>query len=668
MKIISVGLCQAKIMSDLMALHFAGASSQHVPVAALTANAQIDVIRQADIVYVQSAFRRRFSAYADMHSLTNIYIRYLPTIFFNGYHPDFSYLNGLRGPTGRAVSTIASYAFLTGASERQAVELFNKSTYERLNYFEYFEIANNELVKDCNAVGVDIEPALSNWTRGAPFVFTPNHPSREALSDIVLARAALDGVALGPNRDLTRINDYRGLGSWPLYPEIAEARNLSGEMVFKRKARLEDGALGLERLDLKAYVELFYEANDGVDKDGVLSSLKINPAHARGLEVIGSIFRAPTRSSHARSPFNPFAGLPAHHFWRKSVAGRPIADVDPMIGVKFPLARGTKIATAGSCFAQHVARHLKAKGYNYFVAEPGRDIPEASRAERNFGVYSARYGNVYTARQLLQLFDRSEGEFDPVDQVWRKDDRFIDPFRPEIEPGGFATPGDALDARERHFRDVRRMWRELDVFVFTLGLTEAWRSKRDGSVFPVAPGIVSDQMEPDDYEFHNFSAHEVTQDLIRFTERLKRVNPGARIVLTVSPVPLVATYEKRHVLVATTYSKSVLRVAAEEATGASEDVDYFPSYEIITGFFNRGRYFEEDLRSVTEEGVGHVMRVFLKAFDRDAAASPAPSGETLPGAAPDLIPAPNDDWRSSLATVLEDSRRVACEEELNDVD
>jgi hypothetical protein len=39
---------------------------------------------------------------------------------------------------------------------------------------------------------------------------------------------------------------------------------------------------------------------------------------------------------------------------------------------------------------------------------------------------------------------------------------------------------------------------------------------------------------------------------------------------------------------------------------------YFPSYEVITMGPNAGRYFQADHRSVTEEGVAHVMRLFLK--------------------------------------------------------
>ena len=86
------------------------------------------------------------------------------------------------------------------------------------------------------------------------------------------------------------------------------------------------------------------------------------------------------------------------------------------------------------------------------------------------------------------------------------------------------------------------------------------------------------------------------------------------MILTVSPVPLIATYEKRHVLVSTTYSKSVLRAAAEVATRQFSNCHYFPAYEIITGNYNRGRYFEDDLRSVTAEGVDHVMKLFIKHY------------------------------------------------------
>ena len=79
-------------------------------------------------------------------------------------------------------------------------------------------------------------------------------------------------------------------------------------------------------------------------------------------------------------------------------------------------------------------------------------------------------------------------------------------------------------------------------------------------------------------------------------------------------MPLVATFENNSVLSSTTYSKSVLRVAAEQVQSNFNNVTYFPSYEIITGPHSRGRYFEDDLREVKEEGVNHVMSVFMNNF------------------------------------------------------
>jgi hypothetical protein len=95
---------------------------------------------------------------------------------------------------------------------------------------------------------------------------------------------------------------------------------------------------------------------------------------------------------------------------------------------------------------------------------------------------------------------------------------------------------------------------------------------------------------------------------------MQDINPGARILLTVSPVPLTATYTDEHVLIATTHSKAILRAAAGVVTSKYEHVYYFPAYEIITGNFNRGRYFDDNLRTIAPEGVAHVMRVFEQTY------------------------------------------------------
>lgn len=351
---------------------------------------------------------------------------------------------------------------------------------------------------------------------------------------------------------------------------------------------------------------------------------------------------------------NPYHGAPDHQFWRRSVSGRPAQAVDPVVHDGWRIGRDDRIATAGSCFAQHIARTLAASGYRYLVTEAAP--AHAFSGTEQFGLFSARYGNVYSVRQLRQLIDRAYGLFEPEASAWRRGDgRFVDPFRPTIREDGFADAGEVEAERESHLAAVRAMFETCDVFIFTLGLTEAWYARADGAVFPLAPGVVARIRRPQRFAFANFDVDEMRADLDAFIAALRAVNPRVRIILTVSPVPLAATYEPRHVLVSTTYSKAALRVVGEQATRDHAEVAYFPSYEMITGPHTRGAFWADDLREVRPEGVAYVMAAFARHFLDDAAATaaPAPADPAPPPAAG------NDAAAARLAAVAD----VICDEE-----
>jgi hypothetical protein len=336
---------------------------------------------------------------------------------------------------------------------------------------------------------------------------------------------------------------------------------------------------------------------------------------------------------------HPYKSIPDIAFWRRSVAAPAPADVDPVGIFDLRIRPETKVATAGSCFAQHIARHLRKSGFNYYVVEEGHPIlPSEVRDKHHYGMFSARYGNIYTARQLLQLFHRAYGRFSPSEDAWvEEDSSVLDPYRPTVQPRGFISVAEMHADRSQHLAAVRCMFETLDVFVFTLGLTECWMSRTDGAVFPLCPGVEGGKFIPDQHVFHNQDVSEVVADMMEFVEELRQVNSGAQIILTVSPVPLMATADPgAHVLSATTYSKSVLRVAAEILRRQFSHVHYFPSYEIITGSFSRGRYFAEDLRGVTEEGVSHVMRLFLHHATANSTAN-LPAAKQRPVAEDDFL-------------------------------
>ena len=58
----------------------------------------------------------------------------------------------------------------------------------------------------------------------------------------------------------------------------------------------------------------------------------------------------------------PYENLPDHCFWSRAHRKKQIDHIDPVLRGGFTLTEDTKIATAGSCFAQHIARHLTARG------------------------------------------------------------------------------------------------------------------------------------------------------------------------------------------------------------------------------------------------------------------------------------------------------------------
>ena len=307
---------------------------------------------------------------------------------------------------------------------------------------------------------------------------------------------------------------------------------------------------------------------------------------------------------------NPYRGLAASQYWRSGVAEVGPGQFDPVTSVKFQITSRDAVSTLGSCFAQHLARHIKDSGLRYMVTEPLLETEEQTEQAAMMATqFSARYGNIYTTRQALQLLDRANG-WETADDVWERNGRYFDAFRPHVREGGFATIEELRDARIAHLQAVKRVFTESDVVVFTLGLTEAWMSTMDGAVYPTAPGVIAGSQDNSRHVFQNFSYPEVLSDLLNWCQRVREMNSSVRILLTVSPVPLNATYMPRNVWTSTTYSKAVLRAVAGDVATELSYVDYFPSYEIVTSPQAHGRYFEDDLREVTSVGVKHVMRVF----------------------------------------------------------
>jgi hypothetical protein len=312
---------------------------------------------------------------------------------------------------------------------------------------------------------------------------------------------------------------------------------------------------------------------------------------------------------------NPYENLSNKAFWKSGVVDEDPLNIQSLYKKKFNLDQDTSIASAGSCFAQHISKYLLSNGFDVIDKEKApQGLPEKLKSSYGYNMFSARFGNIYSVKQLLQLTKEAAGLLDPKDYIWKKGNKFYDAFRPSIEFNGFNSKSEVIEHRKFHLINVKAMFEKMDVLIFTMGLTQTWTNRYNQLVYPSAPGIIAGQFNPSDFELVNAEYNEILSDFNEFTKIIdtlrKAKSQKCKFILTVSPVPLTATALNEHVLLSSIYSKSVLRAVAGKLS-QKNNIDYFPSYEIVNNPRLEFSPFEENLRTVKKSTVDNVMKHFF---------------------------------------------------------
>jgi hypothetical protein len=282
-----------------------------------------------------------------------------------------------------------------------------------------------------------------------------------------------------------------------------------------------------------------------------------------------------------------------------STQSRPLWGELPFAQELGSITKNTRIGSAGSCFAIEIKKHLKLNGFNYIETETNEFA-------------SANWGMHYNSLAFLQTVEWAIGERErPAIAFPSKDSgapKFWDPFR----EGLFFDRLEDIESDRRKHRDAAKAaLLEVDYLVLTLGLIEVWQLAFDDNVLARYPW----RMAPELIRSRILSVQENVEILNRTLSVLKSVNPGIRMIVTVSPVPLYATFQAttKHVVSATQQAKSVLRVALEEfATQNVNCVSYFPAFETVM-WCTENRW-KADMRHVSDEAVANVMRLFDRMY------------------------------------------------------
>jgi hypothetical protein len=271
----------------------------------------------------------------------------------------------------------------------------------------------------------------------------------------------------------------------------------------------------------------------------------------------------------------------------------------------------SKVLALGSCFALRVKEWLQSNGYG--VLNEGDLGPYDIRGRREFD--PRIYYNTFCIRYE---FERAAGQFvQGEDDIWEPHQNSLrvyqDPYRRMLA----AEDRDVLWQRIREVDDrMRRHILEADCVIITLGLTEVFFQQHNGNAICAAPGYsggggIGCEFRCTEYP-ENFA------NMQRVVEILHELNPKAQLIVTVSPVPLAATWGGVDHCIANTESKSTLRAVAGALVRKYEYVHYFHSYELVMQA-QLHEVFKEDGRHVLPEYVAGIMGDFERAFVRGAA-------------------------------------------------
>ena len=248
----------------------------------------------------------------------------------------------------------------------------------------------------------------------------------------------------------------------------------------------------------------------------------------------------------------------------------------------------TRITAFGSCFAANISNWLAARNYSVLTRDQGSNAYVVKCGEGMVNSFVIR-------QQFEWAFEGKRFE----QELWH----------------GYSAESYGYD------EDVRRatfdIFSKTDLFVLTFGLSEVWYDEVTGGVF--WRSIPQDVYDPARHKFRVTTVEENKANIRAIHDLIRKHRPDAKIICTLSPVPLIATFRPVSCISANSVSKAVLRVALDELMrelgpeGADEGVlHYWPSYEIVTDVFHSP--FKQDRRHLPRGVLDYIMMLFERVW------------------------------------------------------
>ena len=284
----------------------------------------------------------------------------------------------------------------------------------------------------------------------------------------------------------------------------------------------------------------------------------------------------------------------------------------------FAFSKSDKILTIGSCFAREMERRLASLGFDLPMTRVV--LPKEERYTKTENDILIKFTTQSIENELVWARDPTAQPAPEQLFVQVGEDLWHDPqLVNNVYPATLTRMGERREMVRAAFQEAPNC----KIVIITLGLAEAWFDHETGLYLNTAPPPQAMRRHPTRFCLDVLSYEDIDTSLERIWEHLKAFgHPDFKVLITVSPVPFKATFTGQDAITANSYSKAVQRAACQAFIARHENVDYFPSYEIVT-MSDRELVYEKDNVHVGSSTVAYIVDQVLGQYAPDLEFKPA---------------------------------------------
>lgn len=172
--------------------------------------------------------------------------------------------------------------------------------------------------------------------------------------------------------------------------------------------------------------------------------------------------------------------------------------------------------------------------------------------------------------------------------------------------GAFSSTDQAvcLNRINERLERANRNLGALDLLVITWGTAWVYKYTKEGVVVANCHKIPSQE-----FERYRLSVEDIVAEYVPLIESLRQVNPGVRVVFTVSPIRHWKDGAHGNQL-----SKATLLLAIDQLQERLDHVYYFPAYEIVLDELRDYRFFADDMLHLSGFTIDYIWERLLYSY------------------------------------------------------